>query len=138
MFQFYNKFFSEQSHGTDNLHTMYLKNLFSPENLNNIVLKLNGEAELFYRKSSIKKPVVQKKASILENKTYTEKMENGDEVRRPVPDDVYLELVNYYNGEQKAILSDEAKRYMKVAVHHEAVKDIIKDYRYTVNKFFIH
>ena len=27
---------------------------------------------------------------------------------------------------------------MKVVEHHEAVKDIIKDYRYTVNKFFIH
>lgn len=138
MFQIYNKDFSEQSHGTDNLHTMYLKNLFSPENLNNIVLKLNGEAELFYRKSSIKKPVVHKKGSILVNKTYTEKTGNGEEVRRPVPDDVYLELVNYYNGEQKAILSDEAKKYMKVVEHHEAVKDITKDYRYTVNKFFIH
>ena len=44
----------------------------------------------------------------------------------------------YYNGEQKAILSDEAKKYMKVVEHHEAVKDITKDYRYTVNKFFIH
>ena len=138
LFQIYNKDFSEQSHGTDNLHTMYLKNLFSPENLNNIVLKLNGEAELFYRKSSIKKPVVHKKGSILVNKTYTEKTGNGEEVRRPVPDDVYLELVNYYNGEQKAILSDEAKKYMKVVEHHEAVKDITKDYRYTVNKFFIH
>lgn len=138
LFQIYNKDFSEQSHGTDNLHTMYLKNLFSPENLNNIVLKLNGEAELFYRKSSIKKPVVHKKGSILVNKTYTEKTGNGEEVRRPVPDDVYLELVNYYNGGQKAILSDEAKKYMKVVEHHEAVKDIIKDYRYTVNKFFIH
>lgn len=99
---------------------------------------MNGEAELFYRKSSIKKPVVHKKGSILVNKTYTEKTGNGEEVRRPVPDDVYLELVNYYNGEQKAILSDEAKKYMKVVEHHEAVKDITKDYRYTVNKFFIH
>lgn len=58
LFQIYNKDFAKESKGTDNLHTMYLKNLFSEENLRNIVLKLNGEAELFYRKSSIKHPIV--------------------------------------------------------------------------------
>lgn len=49
---------------------MYLKNLFSEENLKDIVLKLNGEAEIFFRKSSIKNPIIHKKGSILVNRTY--------------------------------------------------------------------
>ncbi len=44
---------------------MYLKNLFSEENLKDIVLKLNGEAEIFFRKSSIKSPIIHKKALFL-------------------------------------------------------------------------
>lgn len=72
LFQIYNKDFSEKSKGKENLHTMYLKNLFSEENLKNIVLKLNGEAEVFFRKSSIKKPIIHKKGSVLVNKTYNE------------------------------------------------------------------
>ena len=30
---------------------MYLKNIFSEDNLKNICIELNGNAELFYRKS---------------------------------------------------------------------------------------
>ena len=37
------------------MHTMYWKALFSEENLANLVYKLNGQAEIFYRKESIKK-----------------------------------------------------------------------------------
>ena len=34
------------------------------------MLKLNGEAEIFFRKSSIKNPIIHKKGSILVNRTY--------------------------------------------------------------------
>jgi CRISPR-associated protein Cpf1 len=54
LFQIYNKDFSPYSKGTPNLHTMYWKMLFAPENLENVVYKLNGKAEIFYRKASIK------------------------------------------------------------------------------------
>ena len=54
LFQIYNKDFSEYSKGTPNMHTLYWKELFSEENLKNVVYKLNGEAEVFFRKSSIK------------------------------------------------------------------------------------
>ena len=57
LFQIYNKDFAENSTGKENLHTMYFKNIFSEENLKNIVIKLNGQAELFYRKASVKNPV---------------------------------------------------------------------------------
>lgn len=53
LFQIYNKDFSPYSKGKPNLHTMYWKMLFSPENLKNVVYKLNGQAEIFYRKASI-------------------------------------------------------------------------------------
>ncbi len=54
LFQIYNKDFSPNSKGTPNLHTLYWKMLFDAENLKNVVYKLNGQAEVFYRKSSIK------------------------------------------------------------------------------------
>lgn len=53
LFQIYNKDFSPHSKGTPNMHTMYWKALFSEENLANVVYKLNGQAEIFYRKKSI-------------------------------------------------------------------------------------
>ena len=53
LFKIYNKDFSEYSHGTPNLHTMYWNALFDEDNLRNVVYKLNGEAEIFFRKKSI-------------------------------------------------------------------------------------
>lgn len=53
LFQIYNKDFSPYSKGVPNLHTIYWKMLFSPANLENVVYKLNGQAEIFYRKKSI-------------------------------------------------------------------------------------
>ncbi len=53
LFQIYNKDFSPHSKGTPNLHTLYWKMLFDEENLADVVYKLNGEAEVFFRKSSI-------------------------------------------------------------------------------------
>ncbi len=54
LFQIYNKDFSKYSKGTPNLHTLYFKMLFDEKNLSNVVYKLNGEAEMFYREASIK------------------------------------------------------------------------------------
>jgi CRISPR-associated protein Cpf1 len=53
LFQIYNKDFSPHSTGTPNMHTLYWKALFSEENLANVIYKLNGQAEIFYRKKSI-------------------------------------------------------------------------------------
>lgn len=53
LFQIYNKDFSEKSHGTPNLHTLYFKMLFNEKNLKNVVYQLNGGAEMFYREASI-------------------------------------------------------------------------------------
>ncbi|MGI9257118.1 MAG: type V CRISPR-associated protein Cas12a/Cpf1, partial [Salinispira sp.] len=61
LFQIYSKDFSPHSKGKPNLHTMYWRMLFSNENLMGLsekgdkkgIFKLNGGAELFYRKKSI-------------------------------------------------------------------------------------
>ncbi|MEW6703030.1 MAG: type V CRISPR-associated protein Cas12a/Cpf1, partial [Bacteroidota bacterium] len=53
LFQIYNKDFSTFSKGKPNLHTLYWKMLFDEKNLQNVVYKLNGQAEVFYRKKSL-------------------------------------------------------------------------------------
>ena len=121
---------------------MYLKNLFSEENLKDIVLKLNGKAEIFFRKSSIKNPIIHKKGSILVNRTYEaeEKDQFGNIriVRKTIPENIYQELYKYFNDKSDKELSDEAAKLKNVVGHHEATKDIVKDYRYTYDKYFLH
>lgn len=99
LFQIYNKDFSPYSKGRPNMHTLYWRMLFNEDNLKNVVYKLNGEAEVFYRKASILKDnmVIHPKHENLKNK-------NED-------------------NEKKTSRFDY---------------DIIKDKRYTVDKFQFH
>lgn len=53
LFQIWNKDFSAHSKGTPNMHTLYWKMLFDDQNLSDVVYKLNGQAEVFYRKRSL-------------------------------------------------------------------------------------
>lgn len=53
LFKIWNKDFSEFSKGTQNMHTLYWKMLFDERNLADVVYKLNGQAEVFYRKKSL-------------------------------------------------------------------------------------
>lgn len=68
LFQIYNKDFSEKSHGTENLHTMYFKMIFDPGN--NGIIRLCGGAKLFLRRASLKKNelVVHPAGKAMENK----------------------------------------------------------------------
>lgn len=70
LFEVYSKDFSDKSTGTPNQQSLILQYLFSQDNLAKHHFKLNGEAEVFYRKASIDKDkaVVHKKGSLLENK----------------------------------------------------------------------
>ena len=131
LFQIYNKDFAPGASGMPNMHTLYWKNLFSKENLKNVCLKLNGEAELFYRPAGIKDPVVHKKGSYLVNRT----TEDGDSI----PEKIYLEIYNNANGKVDS-LSDEAKSYKenhKVKIK-KAEYDIVKDRHYTEPKYLFH
>lgn len=53
LFKIWNKDFSEFSKGTPNMHTLYWKMLFDENNLSDVVYKLNGQAEMFFRKKSL-------------------------------------------------------------------------------------
>lgn len=53
LFQIYNKDFSPFSQGTPNMHTLYWRALFDEKNLADVIYKLNGQAEIFFRKKSI-------------------------------------------------------------------------------------
>jgi len=75
LFQIKNKDWNEGSTGTKNLHTLYFENLFSSENIaKNFALKLNGQAEIFYRPKAIDIKSVGRnfKREIIEKKRYTE------------------------------------------------------------------
>lgn len=54
LFQIYSKDFSTYSKGTPNLHTLYWKMVFDEQNLSDVVYKLNGQAEVFYRRRSLR------------------------------------------------------------------------------------
>ena len=131
LFQIYNKDFAPGVSGMPNMHTLYWKNLFSEENLKNVCLKLNGEAELFYRPAGIKEPVVHAKGSYLVNRI----TEDGE----PIPEKIHDEIYRNANGKLSA-LSKEAADYKashKVVIK-EAKHDIIKDRHYTEPKFLFH
>lgn len=68
LFKIYNKDFSPHSKGRPNLHTLYWKELFSEENLKDVVYKLNGEAEVFYRKKSITNKTIHRKGETINSK----------------------------------------------------------------------
>lgn len=132
LFQIYNKDFAGGAKGRKNLHTMYWDALFTKENLSDVVLKLNGEAELFYREASIKKPVVHRAGEKVVNRTLSDDTSMSETV--------HDELFKFYNKRLGKDLSKEAKELVdsgKVTVN--TVKyDIIKDKHYTEPKFLFH
>ncbi|MBQ7367873.1 MAG: type V CRISPR-associated protein Cas12a/Cpf1 [Spirochaetaceae bacterium] len=133
LFQIYNKDFAKKATGKKNLHTLYWENLFSVENLQDVVLKLNGEAELFWREASIKKDkvIVHKKGSILVNRTTTD--------GKSIPEAIYQEIYQLKNKMADSI-SDEAKRLLEsgTVVCKVATHDIVKDKHFTENTYLFH
>lgn len=76
LFEIHSKDFGAKSDGKENLHTSYFKMLFDPANLASPLMKLSGEAEIFFRPASLK--VVEEKRTkkskahmIVKNKRYT-------------------------------------------------------------------
>lgn len=129
LFQLYNKDYSGHSFGKKNLHTLYWDALFSPENLKESKIRLNGYAELFFRPKSDIPKIIHKKGSILVRRT--------DKENNPIPDAIYYELFKYKIGKIND-LSEEAERYLDCIVTKEAKYDIVKDRRYTENKLYFH
>lgn len=75
LFEIYSKDFAKKSSGKENLHTTYFKLLFDKQNLNDLVFKLSGGAEVFFRPKSLKSVVDKErktKIDVIGNKRYTE------------------------------------------------------------------
>ena len=98
LFQIYNKDFSNYSKGTPNMHTLYWKALFDERNLADVVYKLNGKAEMFYRKKSI------------------------DNTHPTHPANHPIQNKNKENKKKESVFE----------------YDLVKDRRYTVDKFLFH
>ncbi len=130
LFQLYNKDFAKGSTGMPNLHTIYWKAVFDPENMKNVVVKLNGQAELFYRPKSNMEVIRHKVGEKLVNRTLKTGLVLTDEMHN----EIYL----YANGKLKKELSDSAKPVLEHAVIYDVHHEIVKDRRFTTDKFFFH
>lgn len=132
LFQIYNKDFAEKSTGRKNLHTLYWENLFSEENLRNVCLKLNGEAELFFRpRSESVKEIKHEKGSILVNKTTSD--------GKSIPEEIYNEIYKLKNGMITSI-SAVAKKWLESGkvVCKKASHTIVKDKHFTKDTYLFH
>ena len=131
LFTIKNKDYEPGAHGKKNLHTLYWEQLFNQENLHNLVIKLNAKSTLFCRPQVIKAPTSHKKGSMLLNRK--------DKDGMPIPEPIYQQLYKYVNGKiREDGLSDDAKAYLDKIIAKEAQYTIIKDKRYTKQKYFIH
>lgn len=131
LFSIANKDFKEEAKGTPNMHTLYWRELFSKENLADVVYKLSSQGiEFFYRKAiSKEKTFVHKKGSILVNKTFSD--------GTPIEAELYRKLLRHFNG-LDADLSDEEVQILPKVITKKAKFDIVKDKRYHEHKFFLH
>ena len=124
LFQLYNKDYAEGAHGRKNLHTLYWESIFTEENLNNLIIKLGGQAELFYRPQAIKKPV--------KHEVGTKMLNRRDNSGKPIPDTIYRSLYQFYNGKKaEAELTAEERAYISQVIVKDVQHEIIKDRRYT-------
>lgn len=100
------------------IHEKYFDALFSDENENGKLIKLLGNAEVFYREPQIKNPYIHKKGSLLVNKHYDNGKTIGSE---------YSEIAKNIQGTT-----------VDGIVTKICDRDIIKDERYTREQFSIH
>lgn len=136
LFEIYNKDFSDNSGGRKNLHTLYWLSAFSSENRSaNFPIKLNGEAEIFWRTASksLVEAVIHKTGSVLVNRR--------DSEGKTIPEKAYLEIYRYKNGKlHEDDLSEDAKKRIESGkiVCKKASYETRKDRRYTEDKLFFH
>lgn len=141
LFQIYSKDFSPFSKGKPNMHTLYWKALFEEQNLQNVIYKLNGQAEIFFRKASIKPKniILHKKKIKIAKKHFIDKKTKTSEI---VPVQTIKNLNMYYQGKisEKELTQDDLRYIDNFSIFNEKNKtiDIIKDKRFTVDKFQFH
>lgn len=115
LFQLYNKDFSPHSKGKKDLHTLYFQMLFDKRNLTDVVYKLLGGAEMFYRPASIRK----------EDRVIHPK---NQEIRKRTKEE-YVAA----KGGKGNLTPEERKQCFSLYKY-----DIIKNKRFTEGQFFLH
>ena len=133
LFKIYNQDYSEHKKvgSNKNLHTLYWEALFSEENMKENIIKLNGGAEIFMRPASIKNPVIHKAGEVLVNK----RAKDGT----PIPNSIYVDLCHYFNGRKDKVSDIQKVDEYKTQVYTSTkCYDLIKDKRYTEDKFEFH
>ena len=131
LFKIHNKDFAVGATGKPNLHTLYWKAVFEEENMLDVVVKLNGGAELFYRPKSNMPKIEHKVGEKIVNRKNT----NGT----PIEDWIYRELYAYANGKvAKVELSEVAQKELPLTVIKDVKHNIIKDRRFLQDKYFFH
>lgn len=130
MFSVHTKDYQPGAHGTKELFTIFLEALFSEDNLKNDVIRLNGQSSIFMRSKVIKNPYIHKAGSVLLNKR--------DKSGYPIPNNVYTSLFDYLNGKKSKLdLSEEELSYLDRINYKTGSYDIVKDRRYTSDKFIV-
>lgn len=135
LFKIYNKDYAKgkKEGSTKNLHTLYWEMLFSEENLNKDIIKLNGGAEIFKRpKSAINTPVIHKAGEVLVNK----RRKDGT----PIPNNIYRDLCHYFNGREEKMekTKEEISEFINDVYTSTRSYDLIKDRRFLEDKYEFH
>lgn len=124
LFKIYNKDFSPYAKGKPNLHTLYWRMLFDERNLSNVVYKLCGGAEIFFRKASItcsepthranlpvanKNPLNDKRESLFAYDLIKDRRYTVDKFQFHVP------IIINFKGAGKENINDAVNEYIRQA-----------------------
>lgn len=114
-----------------NEQTMLIEQLFGELNDVHRVLKLLGNAEIYYRPASLEAKAVYRQGCFLVNKK--------DIYNRPVAPKLHKEITDYLNGKSSYLSSDAVQLLDNKTLQYKKIdQDIVKDKRFTENQMFIH
>lgn len=139
LFKIHNKDFNPGSTGKKNLHTLYWEMLFDEKNLQDVIFKLSGGAELFYREASIlKNKIIHKIGEKVLKKFF--KLPDGK--LEPVPAESIKNLSAYFRKElPEHELTEIDRKYIdnySIIGKKDDKLGIMKDERFTVDKIQFH
>lgn len=110
--------------GKKNLHTLYFEELMKESDTFDL-----GSGMVFFRPKAIENPFMHRAGEYVVNR-------HGKD-GNVLSEKIHKELVEYYN-DKISFLSKEAEFEKENAIVHKTSNDIIKDRRYSENKFLFH
>lgn len=123
LFKITGKDFSPHSKGRPNLHTIYWRMLFDEQNLKDVVYKLNGQAEIFFRRKFVTDPVIHKANKPVTNKSdYNKQHKPTSEFAYDIVKDrrftldqftLHIPITMNFKAQGNGRLNDEVKSFIK-------------------------